>query len=147
MLLVRLSVTMLKIVTEWQMTKLTEWPIDQLTIDQMAKWPNGRMTKWPNDQKNKLPIDWMTGSFADDWPYGIFYNVISDILQAPVYMLQVFIVHWLLAAGPSSDHGSPLSDSHSMVAVPLSLFVQITTNIPSSHSLSLELEKCCIHIS
>ena len=61
-------------------------------------------------------------------------------------MLQVFIVHWLLAAGPSSDHGSPLCDSHSMVAVPL--FVHITTNIPSfvlpCIVTSLELEQCCI---
>ena len=31
-----------------------------------SKWLNDQMTKWPGDR--------MTGSFAEDWPYGIFYN-------------------------------------------------------------------------
>ena len=33
----------------------------------MIKWLNNQMTKWLGDR--------MTGSFVDDWPYGIFNNV------------------------------------------------------------------------
>ena len=55
---------------------MTEWPSDRV-----SKWPSDLVTKWPSDQVTKWPSDWvtnrlddrMTGSFADDWPYGIFY--------------------------------------------------------------------------
>ena len=53
-------VVMLKIVTEW-------------LSDQVAKWPSDWVTKWLSD----IVIEWrpndrVTGSFADDWPDGIF---------------------------------------------------------------------------
>ena len=37
------------------------------------------MTGWQDDQMNRWLDDMMTGSFADDWPYGIFY-LKSDVL-------------------------------------------------------------------
>ena len=55
--------------------KVTEWPSDQVTegpSDRVTKWPSDRVTKWPSDWVTEWLNDMMTGSFADDWPYGIF---------------------------------------------------------------------------
>ena len=38
----------------------------------MTEWPSDRVTEWPSDRVTKWPSDQVTGSFADDWPDGIF---------------------------------------------------------------------------
>ena len=54
--------------TKWQSDKVNEWPSDHVT-----KWPSDWDTKWPSDQ--------VIGSFADDWPYGIFQLEMFDDLH------------------------------------------------------------------
>ena len=39
----------------------------------MTKCLDDRLTRWLDDR--------MTGSFADDWPYGIFINIITICIQ------------------------------------------------------------------
>ena len=57
------------------------WPDDQMWNDVMMGW--GDETRWPVDRMTWLwdggmtgwPDDWMTGSFADDWPSGMFISL------------------------------------------------------------------------
>ena len=64
---------MLKIVmTVWH------WWDDQMVWwldDVMTRWPDDQMTKWLDDWMTDWPDDQITGSFADDWPYGIFVTI------------------------------------------------------------------------
>ena len=58
----------------WQDDQLTGWPDDQMTgwlDDRMTGWQDDRITRWPDDRK--------TGSFADDWPYGIFHFLLGFV--------------------------------------------------------------------
>ena len=57
---------------------VNEWPSDQMTKWQVTEWSSDQMTRWPSYQ---VPSDRMTGSFADDWPDGIF-SYFRDFLQA-----------------------------------------------------------------
>ena len=54
-----------------------------LSVSSWSCWNNDRMTwvtKWPRNRVTKWPSDWVTGCFADDWPYGIFqYLMLPNI--------------------------------------------------------------------
>ena len=47
---------------------MTKWMSDRVT-----KWLSDHVTEWPSDHVTKLHSDRVTGSFADDWPDGIFF--------------------------------------------------------------------------
>ena len=51
---------------------MTKWQSDQVT-----KWPSDRVTDWPSDRVTEWLGDRMTGSFADDWPDGIFLHLLN----------------------------------------------------------------------
>ena len=58
---------------------MTGWRMmdERMTDDRMNLWQDDRMNLWLDDrwldvQMTGCPDDKMTGSFADDWPYGIF---------------------------------------------------------------------------
>ena len=61
----------------------------------MTGWPDDWMTRWLDDQMTRWPSDdLMTGSFADDWPYGIltpsFWESIAHIIYLQ-HLLSFFI--------------------------------------------------------
>ena len=62
-------------VTEWPSDRVTEW----LSSDQVIEWQSDRMTEWPSDQVTEWPNDRVTGSFADDWLYGIFITLTRSL--------------------------------------------------------------------
>ena len=51
---------------------ITGWPDDIITW-----WPDDLMNRWPDDQMTRWLDDMMRGSFADDWPYGIFSLILT----------------------------------------------------------------------
>ena len=55
------------IVTEWPSDRVTKWPSDQV-----SEWPSDQVTEWSSDRVTNWPSYRLTGSFADDWPDGIF---------------------------------------------------------------------------
>ena len=50
----------------------------------MSRWSDDLMTKWPDNM--------MTGSFADDWPYGIFCFHYIEIGSDSVWRLLIAFV-------------------------------------------------------
>ena len=61
-------------VTKWPSHQVTKWPSDQVT-----KWSSDQVTEWLSDRVTKWLSDRVTGSFADDWPDGIFIIIIIII--------------------------------------------------------------------
>ena len=63
--------------TEWlsDPSDRSDWSDPSDPNDQVTKWPSDRVTKWPSDQVTEWLSDRVAGSFADDWPYGIFSYV------------------------------------------------------------------------
>ena len=54
------------------------------------------MMGWLDEQKTGWPDDWMTGSFADDWPYGIFkYKIVCG----SSWRLHICVIVWIWSGG------------------------------------------------
>ena len=51
--------------------------------NRVTEWPCDRVTEWPSDQ--------VTGSFADDWPDGIFYHLLFSVHETIVELPKVAI--------------------------------------------------------
>ena len=61
----------------------------------MTEWPSDQVTEWPSDQVTEWPSDQVTGSFADDWPDGIFSEKI--LTYSPCIILDKLTIEEFLA--------------------------------------------------
>ena len=58
--------------TGWLDDRMIGLRDDQITgLPDNSRWLDDQMTRWPDDRK--------TGSFADNWPYGIFHFLLGFV--------------------------------------------------------------------
>ena len=109
-------------IAAWQDDGITGWQNvfdDQMTRWQDYQWLDKWMTGWPDDLMNNWmtgglndgmtvwPDDGMTGSFTDDWTYGIFTYCRTPSYFEMFYIYIIVISMCLTSPAPLLLHPAP----------------------------------------